>query len=241
MVGRQIVAGSGGLHFTDQTEMLTPIIEYILSLANKKRPRFCYIGTADGDSATKIANFYNTCKSKGVDANHLQLFPMPNHTDIEKFLLSQDVIWVGWGSTVNLLAVWQAHGLFEILRKAWEKGVVLSGLSAGALCWSAAGTTDSYGIDLQPITNKFSLLPYSLGVHYDSEKQRRPLFQKLIGEGEIPAGYATDDGVSLHFIDTKLHKVISDTAGKAAYHVYKGKTGKVIEERLEPELLPSVK
>jgi peptidase E len=238
MIKRQIIAGSGGLHFTDRTDEPSLTIDYILSQTNKKRPRLCYIGTADGDAKAKIVNFYNSCKSKNVEADHLQLFPMPNHKDVKKFLLSQDVIWVGWGSTVNLMAVWQAHGLFEILEQAWNKGVILSGLSAGALCWSSGGTTDSFGLELQPLINKFGLLPYSLCVHYDDEKQRRPLFHRLISEGVLPAGYATENGVSLHFIDTKLQRVISDTKNKAAYHVYRARNGNIVEERLEPNFLP---
>jgi len=237
MIKKQIVAGSGGFQYIDREIKLGPIVQYALKLTNKKRPKFCYIGTAAGDSATSIASFYNACSSYVTDPSHLQLFPWPNHKDVERYLLSQDIIWVAGGSAANLLAVWEAHGLFKIVRKAWEAGIVLSGVSAGSLCWGAAGTTDSYGPDLRPIVNAFSLLPYSSGVHYDSEEQRRPLFQKLIREGKMPAGYATDDGVSLHFIDTKLYKAIADTEGKSAYHVHRTEDGQVIEERLEPELL----
>jgi peptidase E len=121
--------------------------------------------------------------------------------------------------------------------RAWEAGVVLGGISAGAICWSAGGTTDSYGPELRPVINKNNLLPFSLGVHYDSEAQRRPLSQELIGKGTLPEGYATDDGVALHFVDEKLHKAVSQEAGKGAYHVYLSKGGQVLEDRIESELL----
>ena len=153
------------------------------------------------------------------------------------YLLGQDAIWVGGGSVVNLLAVWQAHDLHRTLRRAWEAGIVLGGISAGAICWSAGGTTDSYGPQLRPVINEHHLLPYSMGVHYDSEEQRRPLFQKLIGEGVLPEGYATDDGVALHFVDEQLYKTVSQEAGKGAYHVYRDAFGRVMEDRIEPNLL----
>lgn len=209
----------------------------MLDLTGQKRPKLCLLATAGGDDPTWIRYFYDACSGQNVEPGHLQLFPMPNHPDIEDYILEQHAIWVGGGSVVNLLAVWEAHGLHRILRSAWEAGVVLGGMSAGAICWSAGGTTDSYGPQLRPVRQKQNLLPWSLGVHYDSEEQRRPLFQELIGKGALPEGYATDDGVALHFVGTSLQKVISQEPEKAAYHVYLSETGHVIEERIEPELL----
>jgi peptidase E len=167
----------------------------------------------------------------------LELFSLPNHNDLKEYILSRDIIWVGGGSVANLLAVWRVHGLDKILRKAWENGIVLTGQSAGAICWSIGGATDSFGIDLKPVTNALGFLPYSCGVHYDSEERRRPLFQKLIGDDVLPAGYATDDGVNIHFVDTDFYKAVSDTPGKHAYHVFKNEEGTVIEDVIEPELL----
>jgi peptidase E len=212
-------------------------MKYMLDLTGQGRPKFCLLATAGGDGAAWIRNFYDACSGQNIEPGHLQLFPMPNHPDIEDYVLGQHAIWVGGGSVVNLLAVWQAHDLHRILRRAWEAGVVLGGISAGAICWSAGGTTDSYGPELRLVINKNNLLPFSLGVHYDSEAQRRPLSQELIGKGTLPEGYATDDGVALHFVDEKLHKALSQEAGKGAYHVYLSKGGQVLEDRIEPELL----
>ena len=163
---------------------------------------------------------------------------MPNVHDVRKHVLEQDMIWVGGGSVANLLAVWRVHGLDEILREAWENGIVLGGISAGSICWHIGGTTDSFGIDLRPVTNGLGFLPYSNGVHYDSEERRRPLFQQLIADGTLGEGYATDDGVALHYIGSELHKVIADTQNKYAYHVIKTDGG-VKETRLVAELLSS--
>ena len=94
------------------------------------------------------------------------------------------MVWVGGGSVANLLALWRLHGLDQSFRQAWEAGVVLSGVSAGSICWHVGGTTDSFGPDLRPVTNGLAFLPYSNGVHYDSEAQRRPLYQRLVADGD---------------------------------------------------------
>ena len=161
---------------------------------------------------------------------------MPNVRDVRAHLLAQDMLWVGGGSVANLLGVWRVHSLDAILREAWESGVVLAGVSAGSICWHVGGTTDSFGVELRPVTNGLGFLPYSNGVHYDSEERRRPLFHRLIADGTLPTGYATDDGVALHYIDETLHKVVAETSGKYAYHVARTSTG-VEETRLEPEIL----
>src|SRR5581483_8864069 len=157
-------------------------------------PHICIIDTAVGDDPARLATAHNAFAKLGMISSHLALFPMPNVTDIRAHLLAQDIIWVGGGSTANLLALWRLHGLDRILRECWEKGVVLKGVSAGSICWHIGGTTDSFGLPLQPITNGLGFLPYSNSPHYDAEEQRRPLTQRLIAEGVLPDGYATDNG-----------------------------------------------
>lgn len=237
MKEKHIIAGSAGFQHKDGRVSLGPTLRYVFDLTKKSRPSICYIKTADGDSPQSIVAFYNAGSNEEVNTSHLQLFPFPNHSDVEEHLLSQDVIWVGGGSVANLLAVWKIHGLDTILRKAWEQGIILGGISAGSICWNVGGTTDSFGTNLQPITDGLGFLPYSSGVHYDSEEKRRPLFQKLIEDDILPDGYATDDGVSLHFVNIKLHKAITDTPDRFAYHVYKNDKGKVVEEKITPQLL----
>jgi peptidase E len=177
--------------------------------------------------------------SAGVDLVHLNLFPMPSVDDMLGLLLDQDVVWVGGGSVANLLAVWRLHGLDEIFPQVWRAGVVLAGVSAGSLCWHVGGTTDSFGPALRPVVNGLALLPYSNGVHYDSEAQRRPLFQQLIAEGTLPDGYATDDGVGLVYQGTELLEAVSEIRGKGAYLVRRV-DGRAVEERIEPRVLTGV-
>jgi peptidase E len=235
-VNKHIIAASSGLVIKDGIPGLGPIIRYGLELTGKANPRLCYIGTAGGDDATWAATFYSACVGEAVTPSHLQLFPMPNVRDVRAHLLAQDMLWVGGGSVANLLAVWRTHGLDAIMREAWECGIVLAGVSAGSICWHVGGTTDSFGIKLRAVTNGLGFLPYSNGVHYDSEERRRPLFQQLIGDGALPPGYATDDQVALHYVDETLHKVIAETSGKYAYHVVRTSDG-VEETRLDPEVL----
>jgi peptidase E len=175
--------------------------------------------------------------SDDVRLSHLELFPMPNVDDPAGHLLAQDVIWVGGGSVANLLAVWRVHGLDEVFREAWGRGIVLAGVSAGSLCWHIGGTTDSFGSDLRPVTNGLGLLPYSNGVHYNSEEQRRPLYHQLVGDGTLPDGYATDDGVGLHYIGTDLHEVVSEVLEAAAYRVERLGPGEVRETTLSARVL----
>jgi len=236
---RQILATSGGFVSTPHGPRPGPLLHHALALSGKPRPHLCFVNTAGGDSLEWTAMQYAAFAGReDVVVSHLALFTMPNVPHPAAHLLAQDVIWVSGGSVANLLAVWRVHGLDEVFRTAWTRGVVLAGVSAGSLCWHVGGTTDSYGPDLRPVTNGLALLPYSNGVHYDTEEQRRPLLHQLIGDGELPDGYATDDGVGLHFIGTELQEVVSERKDAAAYRIERTGPGAVVESRLEPRLLP---
>ena len=180
-------------------------------------PKLCIIGTALGDDASRLALDHNAFAKIGFISSHLTLFPMPNVPDVRAHLLAQDVIWVGGGSTANLLALWRVHGLDLILRECWEAGVVLKGVSAGSLCWHVGGTTDSFGPTLQLVTNGLAFLPYSNSPHHDAEEQRRPLIHRLIAEGTLPDGYATENGTGLVFFGTELVDAFTEVEGKTAY------------------------
>jgi peptidase E len=166
---------------------------------------------------------------------------MPNIEDPEAHLLEQDVVWVHGGSVVNLLAVWRAHGLDGMLRKAWERGVVMAGVSAGSICWFKSGVTDSFGPELKPVTNALGFLPYANGVHYDSEPRRAPAIHKLVANGTLGEAHCTDDGVGLVYRGTELVEVVSEVKNKAAFRVTAGAGESVdaiaVEERLESRFL----
>jgi peptidase E len=235
-----ILATSGGLVPGRRVPWeLGPLTEYAIDLsgANARAPKVCFVATAGGDSPAVIANFYNAALQRGLIASHLALFPMPNIDDVRGHLLDCDVIWVSGGSVAGLLAMWELHGIGPLMRQAWQAGVVLTGVSAGSICWHVGGTTDSFGPELRPVSNGLGLIPWSNGVHYDSVAQRRPEFQRLIAAGELPAGYATDDGVGLLYRGTSLLEALTERDGKSAYHVARGNDGRAIETVIDPRLL----
>lgn len=236
-----ILATSGGLRAGRRTEVeFGPLVTHAVELAGVqgRAPRLCTLGTATGDQRHWAGQLADAARVAGVELSQLHLFPMPSVDDVEAHLLTWDVVWVGGGSVVNLLAVWRAHGLDTVFERVWRAGVVLSGVSAGSLCWHAGGTTDSFGPQLRPVTDALGLLPYGNAPHYDSEPQRRPLTHRLVAEGTLPTSYCTDDGVGLHYRGTELVETVADRRGQAAYRVSRQPDGTVREERLEPRLLP---
>lgn len=205
-----------------------------------RRPRILYVGTAIGDAEHFTARMTEAARVAGFDLTPLHLFPMPNLDDLESAVLGQDVVWVMGGSVANLLAVWRVHGLDAIFRRAWEAGVVLSGVSAGSICWFKGGPTDSFGPELRPLTDALGLLPYGNGVHYDTDQGRRPLVHRLVADGTLPVTHCTDDGVGLVYRGTELVEAVAETTGKAAYVVSR-EGDSAVEERLEPRRLPRPK
>jgi peptidase E len=236
-----ILATSGGLRFGRRVRWeFAPLVRYAVELAGVtgRAPRICGLISAQGDSSDGIRNFYEAAQSLGWRPSHLALFPMPNVEDVRAQLLDQDVIWVGGGSVAGLLAMWRLHGVDEAMADAWLAGVVLTGVSAGSLCWHVGGTTDSFGPTLRPVTNGLGLIPFSNGVHYDSEPQRRPLFQQLVGDGVLGAGYATEDGTGVLYRGTDFVEAVTEVDGKHAYWVERGPDGQVVETQLTTRRLP---
>ena len=232
MAEQHIVAlGGGGFSEEGPTSRLD---DYILSLAREARPRVCFLPTASGDSDTYVTNFYRAFAPRNCRPNDLALFHR-TVTDVRPFLLAQDVIYVGGGNTANLLAIWRMHGVDRILREAWEAGVVLAGISAGAICWFEAAITDSFGLGLAGMRDGLGLLSGSACPHYNSEERRRPMYRELVGKG-FPAGYAVDDGVALHFVGRELAAVVSSLDGRSAYEVRL--EGAAVRERpMKPRIL----
>jgi peptidase E len=235
-----ILATSGGWVHGRRTRFeVGPLTEYAVELAgvSGRAPKVCFLATATGDDAGVVRDFYDAARQAGYAPSHLSLFPMPNVADVEAHLLDHDVVWVWGGSVAGLLAMWRLHGVDTAMRAAWRAGVVLTGVSAGSLCWHVGGTTDSFGPDLRPVTDGLALVPFSNGVHYDSEPQRRPLYQRLVADGILPAGYATDDGVGLHYRGTALVEALGEIAGQGAYRVEAAPAGHAAETPLDVRLL----
>lgn len=212
---KQIIAlGGGGFSMEPENPLLD---QYILKQAKKTTPKICFLATASGDSENYISRFYQFFEKQDCQPSHLSLFNPPTR-DLERFLLEKDIIYVGGGNTKNLLILWQEWGIDAIVRKAWEQGIVLAGISAGSICWFEEGVTDSYGDGLEPL-KCLGLLKGSNCPHYDGESERRPAYQQLVATNRITPGIATDDGVALHFIDQELRHIVSSRPNAKAYKV----------------------
>jgi peptidase E len=230
-----ILATSGGIGEGRRTRFsVTALTDFAVDLSGVtgRSPRVCLLATAMGDDKAVLHYLTEAAQERGFAASDLSLFPMPNVDDITAHLLGQDVVWVFGGSVAGLLAMWRLHGVDTALRTAWQAGVVLTGISAGSICWHVGGTTDSFGPELRPVTDGLGFVPYANGVHYDSEDQRRPLLHKLVGEGVLPAAYATDDGAGVLYRGTEFVKAVAENSSAAAYFV-EARDGTVIETPLD--------
>jgi dipeptidase E len=213
-------------------EPAQPLNRFLLEVAGDERPRVLFVPTAGGDSDYHIVRFYNTF-GRAAHASHLELFAIPP-PDLRGVVLEQDLLFVGGGNTANMLAVWRLHGLDDVLREAWRAGVVLAGVSAGAICWFEAGVTDSFRAELDPL-ECLGFLPGSACPHYDGEETRRAAYHRLVRDG-FPAGWAVDDGCGLVFRATQLVDVVTERRGARAYRVELA-GGDVREEMLDARLL----
>ncbi len=235
--GQRHILAIGGID-AGLRDGLPPLLGHALALSGARgAPRVCVLNTGVGDDPAAYLRQYSRLARHGARVSHLQLFPMPNVADVEDLLLSQDVIYVGGGSVANMLAVWRAHGVDRFMRRAWESGVVLSGVSAGAICWFDGGTTDSFGPQLRPFTAGLSLLPGSYCPHYSGEPTRRPAFWSLVGDGTLPPGIACDDGTAAHYVDRDLAEIVADRPDASGYLVEPDGCGGAAERAVPTRLL----
>lgn len=205
--------GGGGFTATPDN----PVLErYIVAQSGKKRPKVCFIGTATGDADVYVAKFYAAFAKIGCQPTHLSFFTRT--PDLKKLLLSQDVIYVGGGNTKSMLAVWDEWGIPTLLRQAWRKGIVLAGVSAGAICWFKMGVTDSWAGHLAALPC-LGFLPGTCCPHFDSEAERRPTLHRLVASRELPAAVALDDGAAAHYVDGHLFRVVSAKPKALGYNV----------------------
>ncbi|OQR97811.1 peptidase S51 family protein [Achlya hypogyna] len=209
---RKILIAGGGFN--------TVFIKYMAALTGKPRPRICYLPTAAGDQESSIIKFYEHCASLNVEP-FVQLSFISSSKQIldwDEMLLSMDAIVCSGGNTVNQQAIWKAHGIDDVLKQAWDKGIILGGASAGGLCWFEEGTTDSRPKRLSTV-KCLGFLPGSHCPHYDVEPERRPLYQKLISTGELKPGYACDNDAGIYFEDTEAVRAVTARADAKVYYV----------------------
>ena len=207
----------------------------VLEITGKAEPRILFVPTAGGDASDQIAAFHATFGRGPGRPEHLSLFRRSGSSrTVREIVLDQDVIYVGGGSLRNMLAIWRAHGLDDVLVEAYARGIVMAGLSAGAMCWFAGGVTKSAGA-AEPITG-LGLLPDSMSVHADGEPERLPVWLDAVQTGTLPGGWAVDDGVGLLFEDGRLERVVSARPGAGALRV-DAVGGELVRNRVVGELL----
>ena len=216
MRGTVLTLGGGGFSDSDDGDSL--LDDYLLALVDVPNPKVCFVGTASGDSAAYAARFL-AAFGRRARVSLLTLFGQTvyDYTD-PAHVLDQDIVYVGGGSTANLLALWRLHGLDRHLETAAANGTVLAGISAGMNCWFEASSTDSYGA-LAPLRDGLGLLPGSACPHRDGEEGRAETFRDWIATGELPPGHAADDGVGILWRDGAIAEVVSERVSAHAYRV----------------------
>jgi peptidase E len=229
----QVVAfGGGGFSMESGNALLD---DYVLAATGVERPKVCFLPTASGDADHYIVRFYRHFPASRCEPSHVSLFRRDcGAPDPATHLLEQDLIYVGGGCVRSMLGAWRAHGLDDVLRRAWARGVVVCGLSAGSLCWFEQGLTAFHGEQGLPVAG-LGLLLGSNAVHYDKEARRRPDFQAAIAAG-MPPGWGADDGAALHFVGPRLARVVSSRPHAGAYRV-EAVGGEAVESPLATEYL----
>jgi dipeptidase E len=212
---RQIVAfGGGGFSMEKGNTLLD---DYVLSLTRKERPRVCFLPTASGDADHYIVRFYRAFDASRCEPSHVSLFRREQSVgDMHEHLLASDLIYVGGGSVISLLGAWRAHGLDATMRRAWQRGVVLCGPSAGSLCWFREAVTAFHGPS--QAVRGLGLLPWSNCVHFDAEPERCGAYKELLAEGMVE-GFAAEDGAALHFEGERLARVVSSRPHARAFRM----------------------
>jgi peptidase E len=219
---RQIIA-IGGAGLAGPAD--PPLLErYLLAQTRKKNPAVCFLGTATGDADAYLTRFYASFTRLACRPSHVPLFGRT--PDLREVLLRQDVIYVGGGNTKSMLAVWRDWGVDALLRRAWQSGVVLAGVSAGAICWFDSGITDSWADRLR-VLPCLGLLPHTCCPHYDGEPERRPSLRRLVARGAVRRALALDDGAAAHFAGRRLLRVVTSRPCSSAYDVRRVGSGPV--------------
>jgi dipeptidase E len=226
---RKILIAGGGFN--------TAFIRYMAALTGKSRPRICYLPTASADSPAGSISWFRNCAPLNVTPFVQESFiaSTQQSQSWDEVLLSMDAIVASGGNTLNQQAIWKAQGIDAILRQAWDRGIVLGGASAGSLCWFEEGTTDSRPKALSTV-QCLGFLKGSHSPHYDREKDRRPLYQKLIGSGELKPGYACDNDAGIYFEDNDVKRIVATRPEAKVYYV-SVVNGKVVEKVLQPEII----
>ena len=228
---KQIIAIGGGGFGRNPNQRV--IEKYIIEQSNIERPNVLFIPTASAEDKSYIVNFYSCFNGLNCNPSHLNFFQRTPR--IDSLINKADIIYVGGGNTKSMLAVWREWKLDKLLMKAYKKGTILSGVSAGAICWFDTGITDSWASNLNYI-DCLGILPGSCCPHYDSEKDRRPSVHKFIENEKIKSVYAIEDGAAIHFKDDAPYKNISFFKDSKVFFV--DKQNSIVQEK--PQKMVSI-
>lgn len=213
----------------------SPMWRHILACTGKRHPKVCLIPTATGDRPEMVTNFVYAMNRLRAHPNFLSLFSTPS-ADLDGWIMEFDAIFVSGGNTRNLLALWRAWGLDAVLRRAWERGVVLLGASAGAICWHEQGNSDFIADQYNPI-DALGWLPGSLAPHYGDANGRRASFQAMVADGRLRPGYGLSDRSALHYVDGRLHEALSEHPDFGVFRVERGADGRAAETAVPVRLV----
>ena len=212
-------------------------MNYLIRLTGKEKPKVCFLPTATGDNQAYINYWLESAKKFSIDPYVQRVFieSSTQKVSFEESLLGMDAILVPGGNTLDMMALWKAHGIDKVLKNAWEKGIVLTGSSAGAICWFHEGLSDSRPIALSAVEG-LGFLKGSISPHYHSSKTRAAIYQDLVLKGQIKPGYGLDENAGLYFENEAIAKVL---AGDAKSKVYKVtiESGAIVEQVMEPEII----
>lgn len=217
---KQIIAiGGGGFIKSSSDNQVACLGRYIIEQTGKKNPKICFLPQASAESKEYTTWFYKTFVALGAQPSYVSLFGRVEPTWKQQ-LLTSDIIYVGGGNTRSMLALWREWGVDVVLRQAYEQGIVLSGVSAGAICWFEQGITDS--VWPLGVLDCLGILPGSCCPHYDTEPERRPAYLDFTKQGASLPGIALQDDVAAHYVDGKLKHIVALYENKKAYTVTAG-------------------
>lgn len=208
---------------------------YFLGLTGKKHPKVCMIPTASGDKPDTVNQFLHIFNKYGAHPNYLSLFSLPTN-DLEDWLMDFDAIFVSGGNTKSMLGVWREWQLDRLLKQAWERGIVISGGSAGANCWYEQNQTDSFAVGFDPLPG-LGWVPGSCCPHYSDEKGWRPAYLDFVRTGQLCAGYGISNRAAIHYIDGQFHAAVIEWDQAGVFRVERAADGAVTETKLEARMV----
>lgn len=219
-----ICASGGGSFFPQPWEKQSLMPEYLLSKSPAKRPKVCWLGPASGESAAGYEQFARAMEAYPATVRHFNIY-QPETLDFVDYLMGMDIVFVGGGSTRNLMALWREWGFDRALKTAWQGGVVMSGGSAGLICWFQSGLTDSFPPVLAPV-RATGFLPGSANPHYNVRPDRVSQYRRFIADGSLDSpGIALENDTMVLYEGSELIEVVSSRKGARAFRLYRTVSG----------------